>query len=184
MVDHSPETNANAGACYAGGSTETLVRLRVLWNFTRPSVNAKSGVERARRTREEVAVVVPQKDLMRIWQRQEDFDEGDIECQQSRFVRLTNNGTCSSDGKVTADFSGKLKVKCKKVDAVTTAENMVKPDAGPNPGGGLTCDGPDLDVAQVTEILATFLDDKGALSFSIKDDVCTLTEVDELPGGL
>ncbi len=41
----------------------------------RASVNAPSGVERTRRSREEVDLIVPQKDLLRVWARQEDFDE-------------------------------------------------------------------------------------------------------------
>ena len=41
----------------------------------RASVNAPSGVERARRSREEIDLVVPQRDLLHVWARQEDFDE-------------------------------------------------------------------------------------------------------------
>lgn len=41
----------------------------------RASVNAPSGVERASRVRDEVAVVAPQRELLRLWARQEDFDE-------------------------------------------------------------------------------------------------------------
>ena len=41
----------------------------------RASVNALSGVERARAVRDEVAIVVPQRELLRVWGRQEDFDE-------------------------------------------------------------------------------------------------------------
>ncbi len=41
----------------------------------RASVNAESGVERARRVREVVEQIAPQRDLLRVWARQEDFDE-------------------------------------------------------------------------------------------------------------
>ena len=41
----------------------------------RASVNAASGVERARGVREEIDLVVPQQDLLTVWSRQEDFDE-------------------------------------------------------------------------------------------------------------
>lgn len=41
----------------------------------RAAVNAPSGVERASRVRDEVAVVAPQRELLRLWARQEDFDE-------------------------------------------------------------------------------------------------------------
>lgn len=41
----------------------------------RASVNARSGVERAHRVREQVDLVVPQKPLLKFWHRQEDFDE-------------------------------------------------------------------------------------------------------------
>ncbi len=41
----------------------------------RTAVNATSGVERTKRVRELVELVVPQRDLLRLWARQEDFDE-------------------------------------------------------------------------------------------------------------
>src|SRR6185436_14187503 len=41
----------------------------------RASVDAPSGIERARGLRELTEVVVPQKDLLSVWTRQEDFDE-------------------------------------------------------------------------------------------------------------
>ncbi len=41
----------------------------------RSAVNAPSGVERTKRVRELVELVVPQQDLLRLWARQEDFDE-------------------------------------------------------------------------------------------------------------
>jgi hypothetical protein len=41
----------------------------------RTSVNARSGIERTHRVREEVELVVPQRDLLAVWARQEDFDE-------------------------------------------------------------------------------------------------------------
>ncbi len=41
----------------------------------RASVNAPSGIERAAGTRELVELVIPQKDLLAVWTRQEDFDE-------------------------------------------------------------------------------------------------------------
>lgn len=41
----------------------------------RASVNAPSGVERVSALREQVELVVPQRDLMQLWARQEDFDE-------------------------------------------------------------------------------------------------------------
>lgn len=42
---------------------------------TRVAVHAQSGVERARGVRETVEMVVPQRELLSIWTRQEDFDE-------------------------------------------------------------------------------------------------------------
>ncbi|MEQ1891914.1 MAG: hypothetical protein ABL998_05175 [Planctomycetota bacterium] len=42
---------------------------------TRAAVQAPSGVERARGVRETVELVVPQRELLSIWTRQEDFDE-------------------------------------------------------------------------------------------------------------
>ncbi len=41
----------------------------------RASVNAPSGIERARGSRELIELIVPQRDLMSVWTRQEDFDE-------------------------------------------------------------------------------------------------------------
>lgn len=41
----------------------------------RSSINAKSGVQRASLERDQVEVMVPQKELLRVWSRQEDFDE-------------------------------------------------------------------------------------------------------------
>jgi len=41
----------------------------------RATVNARSGVERVTRRRRQVELVVPQTELMRLWARQEDFDE-------------------------------------------------------------------------------------------------------------
>ena len=41
----------------------------------RSAVNAPSGVERARLSREQDELVVPQRDLLSVWTRQEDFDE-------------------------------------------------------------------------------------------------------------
>jgi len=41
----------------------------------RASINAASGVERSSRVRDEVAVIVPQRELLKLWARQEDFDE-------------------------------------------------------------------------------------------------------------
>lgn len=41
----------------------------------RASVNAPSGVERASGVREEVSIVAPQKELLKLWARQEDFDD-------------------------------------------------------------------------------------------------------------
>jgi len=41
----------------------------------RALVNAPSGVERARALREQVELVTPQRELMQVWARQEDFDE-------------------------------------------------------------------------------------------------------------
>lgn len=41
----------------------------------RSSINAKSGVERASLDRSQTEVVVPQKELLKLWARQEDFDE-------------------------------------------------------------------------------------------------------------
>ncbi len=41
----------------------------------RTSVNAKSGVERVSARRERVELVTPQRELMRLWTHQEDFDE-------------------------------------------------------------------------------------------------------------
>ncbi len=40
----------------------------------RAAVNAPSGIERASGTRERVELVIPQRDLMQVWTRQEDFD--------------------------------------------------------------------------------------------------------------
>lgn len=41
----------------------------------RAAVHAESGVRRAGGLREEVALIVPQRDLMQVWARQEDFEE-------------------------------------------------------------------------------------------------------------
>ncbi|MCC7012537.1 MAG: hypothetical protein IT454_08255 [Planctomycetes bacterium] len=41
----------------------------------RAVVNAQSGVERVSLVRDQVEMVVPQRDLMQVWARQEDFDE-------------------------------------------------------------------------------------------------------------
>ncbi|HED65712.1 MAG TPA: hypothetical protein ENJ09_09180 [Planctomycetes bacterium] len=41
----------------------------------RAAVNAPSGVERSRAGREEVDLIVPQDELLRLWARQEDFDD-------------------------------------------------------------------------------------------------------------
>ena len=41
----------------------------------RAVVNAQSGVERVAMVREQVELVVPQRDLMQVWARQEDFDD-------------------------------------------------------------------------------------------------------------
>ena len=48
---------------------------RDVYSFTsRASVNALSGVERVAAVREEVDLVVPQRELLHVWARQEDFD--------------------------------------------------------------------------------------------------------------
>lgn len=41
----------------------------------RAAVNAPSGIQRARGTRELTELIVPQRDLLSVWTRQEDFDE-------------------------------------------------------------------------------------------------------------
>ena len=55
----------------------------------RSSINAKSGIERASLEREQVEVMVPQRELMRLWTRQEDFDE---ELRLSREAPLWSTG--------------------------------------------------------------------------------------------
>lgn len=67
--------NANDGGL-AFSTMPYCFTTRDVYEFElRASVNALSGVERARAVRDEVAVVAPQRELLKLWARQEDFDE-------------------------------------------------------------------------------------------------------------
>ncbi|MBK7875688.1 MAG: hypothetical protein IPJ77_08045 [Planctomycetes bacterium] len=67
--------NANDGGL-AFSTMPYCFTTRDVYEFElRASVSALSGVERARAVRDEVAVVVPQRELLKLWARQEDFDE-------------------------------------------------------------------------------------------------------------
>lgn len=67
--------NANDGAL-AFSTMPYCFTTRDVYEFElRANVNALSGVERARAVRDEVVVVAPQRELLQVWGRQEDFDE-------------------------------------------------------------------------------------------------------------
>ena len=55
----------------------------------RASVNAQSGIERASGVRELSVLVVPQRDLLGVWTRQEDFD---LACEQDRDAACWTSG--------------------------------------------------------------------------------------------
>lgn len=72
---YSNGLNANDGAL-AFATMPYCFTTRDVYEFElRAGVNALSGVERASRVRDEVAVIAPQRELLKVWGRQEDFDE-------------------------------------------------------------------------------------------------------------
>lgn len=67
----------------------------------RSTVNAESGVERFALIRDEVAVVAPQKELLRLWARQEDFDEEmRLDCDAPWWATGPNSTTRYDNGSV------------------------------------------------------------------------------------
>ncbi|MEO6709970.1 MAG: hypothetical protein ABI054_10750, partial [Planctomycetota bacterium] len=64
----------------------------------RAAVNAPSGAQRSSGVREEVALIVPQEDLLSVWARQDDFEEAIRLCADAAYWCTGPNATSRFDG--------------------------------------------------------------------------------------
>jgi hypothetical protein len=83
----------------------------------RAMVNAPSGVARHEEVREEVSLIVPQEELMHIWQTQEDFDEA---------LRIRRNAPWWSTGpEATSQYDGEYSPPSRLWPAMGTHDGQV-----------------------------------------------------------
>lgn len=99
----------------------------------RAAVNAPSGVQRSTGVREEVALIVPQEDLLSLWARQEDFEEAMRLTGEAPFWSTGPNATSRFDGSCVPPSRLYAHWGTYKDQPYVPGRTVVSPDEPPNP---------------------------------------------------